>query len=633
MSRVFFIQASLAVKNRLGRAQLFMEKDTSGSPLLKFLIEQMRLVNSIDKVCVVTSDKEVDAEVVSLVNDLAKDTDTSLKPLFVYRIASDKPYAFSDDNVLAEKLINNVPIYGLYSANGIVDICQDLVCDQGVFLAAETDIAMTADYINRTIDKYGEEDAAIKALYFFSAKSFQNALRQYLIKRNKDNNVALANIAGDIEELRQTHLYSDEQITHITKTKKTNFSVFYESDLVNINVLLGYMHDKQRKKVLDFRGVKPPMFLWNSIHLDQIKQTIDFLKDITPAKIFKYVADHQTSNVQKSYPGFLDIEITSKCNMSCQYCPQTMLTRPKQDMSLDVFKKIVDDTVNYIPFLSLSGYGEPLLNPDIIEAVKYAKEKGFFRVLLETNAALLDDNMLQKLSEAGLDIISLNLNALDQDSDYARENLPSEAVIKRILDFNNKNKAESFLLVLQVIKTQNNNDLIEFYYQRFEYVADKIVIKAFNDFLGEFDNDSAVDFSPLSKDRKNCAKTMHSLVVASNGQPLLCQQDFNKTQSFEESMLDNWEQNRTVGGSFDFCADCKEWHLIDAFSSIFTYGAYINYSYIYIGQEIVRCLSEMNLDSDSKTYEKEFKEFDKFLKVYPYYQDIYSSMEKALKKL
>lgn len=631
MSRVFFIQASLAVKNRLGRKHLFMEKDTSGYPLLKFLIQRVRKVSCIDQVCIVTSDKQIDDEVVSLVDDLAKDTTSSCKPLTSYRVASDKPYAFSDDNILADKLLNNIPLYGLYSANAVVEILEELKSDSGVFLPAEIDITISTDYLEKIISKYGDDDLFIRPLFLFSVNSVKNALRQYLIKRNKDNNIALSNMAADIEELRSLNLYTNEDITDITKIKKTNFAEYNENSQINSNVLLGYMHDKMRKKPIDSKDVGVGMPLLTGVNLSEIRKSVDFLNDITIDKFFEFLSLADNLSGPQAYPGYMEVELTSRCNLACDYCPNTRLKREKEDMPLAKFKEIVDNTVSYVPFLSLSGYGEPLVHPDVVEAVKYAKEKGFFKVCIETNASFLNDDMLLALSKAGLDIIVINLNALDNDENFTTKELPSAALVKRLMDFNEKKVGKKISLVLQVVKTENNNELIEFYYQRFEYLVDKIVIKPFNDFLGEFDNDRGVDFSPLPKDRTACAKTTHSLSVSSSGKPHICMQRFNDIEDDEDSLLSFWQKNRTRGGNFDFCFACRQWHMLDSYSHVIKYGVDMGIAENYIYNKLVpQKFEEGKLFYENKDYEKALGAWESVLRIYPHHKEIHTYLTKML---
>jgi MoaA/NifB/PqqE/SkfB family radical SAM enzyme len=59
-------------------------------------------------------------------------------------------------------------------------------------------------------------------------------------------------------------------------------------------------------------------------------------------------------------------------------------------LSLDNFKKIVD-SYNF-RYVALHGWGEPLLNPEIFEMIKYAESKGV-HTNLTTNGTLIEENI------------------------------------------------------------------------------------------------------------------------------------------------------------------------------------------------------------------------------------------------
>lgn len=69
------------------------------------------------------------------------------------------------------------------------------------------------------------------------------------------------------------------------------------------------------------------------------------------------------------------IEVTNRCNLKCRYCPSLEDSIiPKGDMSLDMFKSIVDRMdfeATVIPWMN----GEPFLNKDYLEMLQYLDKK------------------------------------------------------------------------------------------------------------------------------------------------------------------------------------------------------------------------------------------------------------------
>lgn len=107
-------------------------------------------------------------------------------------------------------------------------------------------------------------------------------------------------------------------------------------------------------------------------------------------------------------PVDIQIEPTSKCNLSCIMCGRTYLNRMNGNMNYQNFKKIINQFL-YLRFLTLQGLGEPLLNPDIFKMIKFAKSKGI-EVRISSNATLLTPENSKKLVSTGLDSIYLSID-------------------------------------------------------------------------------------------------------------------------------------------------------------------------------------------------------------------------------
>lgn len=90
------------------------------------------------------------------------------------------------------------------------------------------------------------------------------------------------------------------------------------------------------------------------------------------------------------------IEITSRCNMSCKFCPYPVLQRPKQDMPHAYALKILEELRGQKKDVTFHVLGEPLLNSHFFEYAALCDEYGI-NYWLVTNGLLLTPRICDKL--------------------------------------------------------------------------------------------------------------------------------------------------------------------------------------------------------------------------------------------
>ena len=85
------------------------------------------------------------------------------------------------------------------------------------------------------------------------------------------------------------------------------------------------------------------------------------------------------------------VELSSRCNLRCQYCPHPKMKRAKQDMDWPTFRRTIALAKHLGgPELSLTGMGEAMLHPDFCEMARYARnELPDMWFLLATNGICL----------------------------------------------------------------------------------------------------------------------------------------------------------------------------------------------------------------------------------------------------
>jgi uncharacterized Fe-S cluster-containing radical SAM superfamily protein len=106
------------------------------------------------------------------------------------------------------------------------------------------------------------------------------------------------------------------------------------------------------------------------------------------------------------------IEPTTRCNLSCPGCYRRtyLANNEERDMSLDEMRQYIDDVArlrnsSYVSFLG----GEPLVHPQVNDAIAYAKQLGF-NVGLYTNGLLLDDQRLKELRDLEVSYIKIHVD-------------------------------------------------------------------------------------------------------------------------------------------------------------------------------------------------------------------------------
>jgi radical SAM protein with 4Fe4S-binding SPASM domain len=118
------------------------------------------------------------------------------------------------------------------------------------------------------------------------------------------------------------------------------------------------------------------------------------------------------------FPLFIDVEVTSVCNLRCPFCATTYLGNKikRGFISSDLMKRILDEgSENGLYGVKFNIRGEPLLHPQIHEFVSYAKAKGLVDVYFNTNAVLLTEEIALKLIEAHLDRVSISFEGYTKE--------------------------------------------------------------------------------------------------------------------------------------------------------------------------------------------------------------------------
>ncbi len=111
-------------------------------------------------------------------------------------------------------------------------------------------------------------------------------------------------------------------------------------------------------------------------------------------------------------PFLVQLVVTRRCNLSCTYCNEFDDHSPP--VSVELLKERIDKIADLGCFaLELTG-GEPMLHSEIFELLNYARSKRrFHKLMMISNAYLLNREKVQRLNEAGLQEMQISVDGVE----------------------------------------------------------------------------------------------------------------------------------------------------------------------------------------------------------------------------
>lgn len=111
------------------------------------------------------------------------------------------------------------------------------------------------------------------------------------------------------------------------------------------------------------------------------------------------------------------IEPANYCNLSCPHCPTGRKLIEKTDKRLTVndFNGYLDKLLPELMYLNLYFQGEPFLNKNLPEMIRYASTCGVF-TCVSTNGNALTEDVVKRLSDTGLGRLIICLDGATAES-------------------------------------------------------------------------------------------------------------------------------------------------------------------------------------------------------------------------
>ncbi len=196
-------------------------------------------------------------------------------------------------------------------------------------------------------------------------------------------------------------------------------------------------------KYLDFQKIKGSLQLWRSYNRSKRSGRAEL----------------------NSKPFAISIEPTTACNLGCPECPSGLrqFNRKTGNLKLDLFKKVIDQMKEHLIYLTFYFQGEPYINPDFLDMVKYANKSKIY-TSTSTNAHFLNKDNAIRTIESGLDKLIVSVDGTTQET-YEKYRINGDLNkalegIREVVKWKTKLKSNKPKVVMQFLVVKHNEHQI-----------------------------------------------------------------------------------------------------------------------------------------------------------------------------
>lgn len=295
--------------------------------------------------------------------------------------------------------------------------------------------------------------------------------------------------------------------------------------------------------------------------------------------------------IQWGVPMTISIEPTTACNLRCPECPSGLksFTRPTGNLKSDFFRKCIDALSNRLCYLIFYFQGEPYINPDFLDMVKHAENKGIYTIS-STNGHFLSDENAKKTIESGLSRLIISVDGTTQEvyEQYRKEGKLSNVLegAKNLVKWKSELKSKTPYIIFQFLVVKpNEHQIPEIYKLAKELGIDEVKLKTAQIYDFKHGNELIPSIEKYSRYKKQengtfslknallnqCWKLWHACVITWDGKVVPCCFDKDADHVLgdlqKESFKEIWEgvayqkfRAEIIKGrdKIDICNNCTE---------------------------------------------------------------------------
>ena len=172
----------------------------------------------------------------------------------------------------------------------------------------------------------------------------------------------------------------------------------------------------------ELRKMKP-LYFTQELQLIGEKENTEYAKELVNARQtivpIRRIPPTEKYLNRLDFPRRVLLEMTSRCNFEdCRMCPQLWMKRPRIDMPVEQYKKIIDEIDSYgVEALYLYHIGESLTHPNFMEILDYVSQKKNLGVIwMSTNGELFNEEKIRHVLKTNVDYINFSAHAVTEET-------------------------------------------------------------------------------------------------------------------------------------------------------------------------------------------------------------------------
>ena len=240
--------------------------------------------------------------------------------------------------------------------------------------------------------------------------------------------------------------------TYVNSTKEYNMNKIYTELLervknasvldskisIDTDLLIKILQKSKGNHFSSRYGLKNEILFADSELINAYEREEHCLEYLQYRYDFKYYPIHHK---RRDFPLVMAVEASSRCNLRCHMCFQNHMDdqsvpQNKGILSYELYQKFLDELKKHKLYsIVFASRGEPLLNPYIDKMIQEAKKQGVLDIKLNTNAALLTEELSRKLLVSGLDLIVFSVDSINPENYYSIRGIQLNTVLDNIEKF------------------------------------------------------------------------------------------------------------------------------------------------------------------------------------------------------